>query len=256
MMELFGYKIIKGNRLDTSFFDKMKSFRHFFDTNEPITIFDIGANTGQSVRQYKSVFPRSKIHSFEPLHEPYQQLQKTGAEYSDVICNQMAVANEVGSRDFYKNTKYSPSSGFLKVNTNSQTVKNKIHPKDRLDEVDTFSKETVSMVTLDEYTKSKGIPKIDILKIDTQGFEKEVFEGAKRLLEEGQQSADKGISFILTEIIFDDIYERPSSFLTVEQALLPHGFSLYDISHIYKDLKRGRTHWVDAIYINRNHKKI
>ena len=38
------------------------------------------------------------------------------------------------------------------------------------------------MVTIDQIFKNLGLNKIDILKIDTQGFEDKVLEGCRNLL--------------------------------------------------------------------------
>jgi len=90
-------------------------------------------------------------------------------------------------------------------------------------------------------TKS-NINKIDIVKIDTQGYEPEVLEGFGRKLSD--------IDLIITELMFYDYYERSLSFTDIEKYLIPAGFQLYDISHISKNPMNGRTDWVDVIYRN------
>jgi FkbM family methyltransferase len=42
----------------------------------------------------------------------------------------------------------------------------------------------VDIITLDEFAAKHHLSKIDILKIDTEGYEPFVFQGAKRLLRE------------------------------------------------------------------------
>ena len=90
-------------------------------------------------------------------------------------------------------------------------------------------------------TKS-NINKIDIVKIDTQGYEPEVLEGFGRRLSD--------IDVVITELMFYDYYERSLSFTDIEKYLIPAGFQLYDISHISKNPMNGRTDWVDVIYRN------
>ena len=89
-----------------------------------------------------------------------------------------------------------------------------------------------------------NINKVDILKIDTQGYEPEVLDGF------GERLSD--IDVVITELMFYDYYERSLSFTDIEKYLLPAGFQLYDISHISKNPMNGRTDWVDVIYFN-NH---
>ena len=77
---------------------------------------------------------------------------------------------------------------------------------------------------LDSFIKSHDINPLDldILKIDTQGFEPEVLEGAGEML--------TNFDLVITELMFYDFYERQLSFFDIEKYLIPAGFKLYDIS--------------------------
>jgi len=108
------------------------------------------------------------------------------------------------------------------------------------------SKINVSVDTLDNICKKKGIKKIDILKIDTQGFEAEVLKGASNML--------KNIFIIELEIIFSDIYEKSSSIGAIESLLSNYGFNLWEISYIGKFAtnKYNRINFIDAQFVNLN----
>ena len=84
--------------------------------------------------------------------------------------------------------------------------------------------------------------RLDVLKIDTQGYEPQVLSGLGQMLQK--------IDVVISELIFYDYYDKKLSFSDLEKFLLPAGFSLYDISHISKNPMNGRTDWVDVIYIN------
>ena len=56
---------------------------------------------------------------------------------------------------------------------------------------------TVQVETLDNYCQRNSISKIDLLKIDTQGYDLEVLRGAKQMLSEHR----------IIEITFIDIYQ-------------------------------------------------
>ena len=81
---------------------------------------------------------------------------------------------------------------------------------------------------------------VDILKIDTQGWELEVLRGANEILKQSK--------VVLTEWRFDDIYGQQPPIHELDKILSDAGFRLWDISHIYKDLKTMRTLWIDLIY--------
>lgn len=44
------------------------------DKKEGFTIFDVGANNGQSIRRFKKLFPNSKIFAFEPQPDEIKAL--------------------------------------------------------------------------------------------------------------------------------------------------------------------------------------
>ena len=100
----------------------------------------------------------------------------------------------------------------------------------------------VEVIRLDDYMQQAGVESINLLKIDTQGFEPEVLEGLGSRLE--------NVDIVLTELMFYDYYQRSLSFSDIERWLLPAGLHLYDINHISRNPMNGRTDWVDVIYVN------
>ena len=66
----------------------------------------------------------------------------------------------------------------------------------------TKSKEIVKVTTLDSYCLEKNITQIDILKIDTQGYEDMVLKGCQDIL------SKKIISIVESELMFDNVYEK------------------------------------------------
>ena len=66
------------------------------------------------------------------------------------------------------------------------------------------SKQKVNVITLDHYCENK-IDNIDLLKIDTQGYEDKVLQGSLNNLRNNNIK-------VITEITFSDIYEKYFSF--------------------------------------------
>ena len=81
---------------------------------------------------------------------------------------------------------------------------------------------------------------LDVLKIDTQGWELEVLKGATEVL--------KNTRVVITEWQFDDVYGKPPPLHSLDKVFSDQGFQFWDISHVYKDLKSMRTLWVDLVY--------
>ncbi len=100
----------------------------------------------------------------------------------------------------------------------------------------------VDLKTIDTYCAENRITNIDILRIDTQGFELEILNRAKTFLEENK------IHIITTEIIFSEMYEKLPRHDETISLLANHGFKLVTFyPQYYKD---NRLSWTDALFIN------
>ena len=82
------------------------------------------------------------------------------------------------------------------------------------------------------------------MKIDTQGYEVNVLEGAKNTLKK------KKISIIETELILDDVYEKHATFFQIEKYLIPNNYRLVAVKPMnYNNFFEGNIFVVDLIYI-------
>jgi hypothetical protein len=77
-----------------------------------MTIFDIGANTGQFASLIHEVLPEAFIYSFEPLEECYQKFKTKEREITNFEAFNVALGDTDGEIEFYRN-EYSPSSSIL-----------------------------------------------------------------------------------------------------------------------------------------------
>ena len=102
----------------------------------------------------------------------------------------------------------------------------------------------VNVGTLDEYCLRYNIEKIDILKIDTQGYEDHVLEGAVKSIK------DDIIKAIELEIIFDDTYDRYLTFSDIERYLLPY-FRFCGIKNYNQNLFEGINFFAEILYLNK-----
>ena len=212
LFNFFGYKIAKFNTVNSTDLDKITTL--LVEDEEPI-IFDVGANLGQSIDRYKKLYPKSNIHSFEPNKH---QAKKLAIKYNDndsVVLNNVAVGEKPGNLEFYINVM-SGHSSFKKIIPNTTWLKTRSVTAGIDSKKYTVEKINSKIITLDSYCKSKNINKVDILKIDVQGYEDKVLEGAKNLLEASK------IKLIELELIFSEIYENTLSIYDVEKYLIPN----------------------------------
>jgi FkbM family methyltransferase len=141
------------------------NFRQSLNTES--VFFDVGTNAG-SFLKVLDIFAFSNVHCFEP--HPILSA-KTKEVYPHIVMNNYCLGSSNGFIDIYIP---SMSVGL------SSIVRRPVF--DRLNQV--ITKLNVKCQTLDSYCEEHAIDQIDFIKIDVEGAEKTVFEGAKRLLQE------------------------------------------------------------------------
>ena len=140
--------------------------------NEINLSLDIGANIGRYTKLLLEK-TNSKVVSFEPLPEAFNELKKIELEFSNrlKVFNLAIGENSNNLNLFYGNQKSEKASlidNLEKLSFIKDNNKNKILVKVRnLDSFNDFFKDQ----------------KIDFIKIDTEGFEYEVLKGAQKILE-------------------------------------------------------------------------
>lgn len=243
-MEFFGWKFYKKKSLDTIFFNR-NCIYNILLPNDRVTIFDIGANIGQSLIEFKNKRPDAVIYSFEPASDNFKKLEVVASGYDNCSIFKFGLGAAEGQMELtlYADTG---SNSFIPIDVDSVAVRLHTHPKVNRFLSKEIKTELCKIMTIDLFCKQNGIEYIDLIKIDVQGFENDVLDGAKETI------AAKKAKIILVEIIFDDQYGG-NSFYNIESRLFEHGYVLYDISHIYKDISVGMTSQVDAVYVQKEY---
>lgn len=136
-------------------------------------VFDVGANKGNWSKVVLDNFKDIKLASFEPVPEIYGELQKNLSGY-DLKLENIALSSEEGTADFYyyneQNGRFIGLSTFYRRNNAEKDLN--ISP----------AKITVTKSTLEKYCSQNNISKINYLKVDTEGSEKDVLVGAENLI--------------------------------------------------------------------------
>lgn len=153
------------------------------EKDEPV-LFDVGANVGNYSKLLKKIFPNSKVYAFEPHPGNYQKINKLNIDNLHTF--NLALGNDEKVVELYD---FASSEG-TELASIFHDVISDIHKRD----VSSFS---VNMRKIDDVCDAEGIKNIDFLKIDTEGNELFVLEGAKRLLE---NKAIKCIHFEFNEM--------------------------------------------------------
>jgi FkbM family methyltransferase len=213
-------------------------------TQNPI-IFDVGGNSGQSVTKFKKIFKKPIIHSFEPIKKEFNIMSEKFQNDESVILNNYALGEIEEEKKFNISVKTGASS-FNKINNNSRwlQVRSKEYNKNKNEFVKTT---TVKVSTLDKYFLNNKLNYIDLLKIDTQGYEDKVLQGSMNTFKQNK------IKAVVTEIMFDDVYDKYFSFSDIEKFLLPNNFRMVGIYLYSNSLFNNLTFFADVCYFNKNY---
>jgi FkbM family methyltransferase len=128
--------------------------------------FDVGANVGHWSEAVAGLWPDCRVHAFEVAPETFAVLQARLAPLAGrVTCHQLGLSDRVGPQPMY----YFPDAPELTGDTRR-------HVQQRSIEFE------ADLSTLDAFCRAQGIEAIDFLKIDIEGAEHRLLEGAAEAL--------------------------------------------------------------------------
>jgi FkbM family methyltransferase len=142
---------------DIQTFYKIFYFKEY-DIKFPITpkvILDCGANVGLASVFFSNKYPDAKIIAIEPEASNFDLLKKNTAPYPNVVCLQKGIWNReanltiVGGKDKW---------GFQTLESDKQT------------------QNSIPAIAINQIMEYYDLEEIDVLKIDIEGAEKELFE--------------------------------------------------------------------------------
>jgi FkbM family methyltransferase len=171
------------------------------------TVIDIGANTGQFASAIRAVLPEARIYAFEPLQVCFPRLLKRmhGHGRFEAFCT--ALGDRSGEVRFWK-SEFLESSSILEMG--------RLH-KEAFPWTSSNTSITVPIQRLDEYIGRMDLSPKVLLKIDVQGYEKQVLEGGLETI--------KAVDYLILEASMVPLYEGESSFEQIYDLLRSLGFT-------------------------------
>ncbi len=195
------------------------------------TILDVGANTGQFAYYTRYFGYKNRIISFEPVREPFNILSRF-SKYDkkwDVV--NYALGNINGEAEMFIAAN-SVSSSILEM----MPVQLAVEPGSY-----NTSKEKVSVHRLDSIINDYVSYKEHMyLKIDTQGFEKRILDGAEEIL--------RHIAGLQIELSLVELYKGESLFHELMPFIQNMGFELFSLEPVFQNKKTGQLLQADAIF--------
>lgn len=198
---------------------------------EATTVFDVGANKGQSIELFIAARPDVKIVAFEPNPVLAASLATRFAQHGVVV-----EASAVGEAD-----------GSIQFNVAERDELSSVLSLDRQSE-GPFSRDRITrtiqvpLISLDTYIAERpAITRVELLKVDTQGYDLAVLRGCFRSLR------GRVFKYILVEVNFISIYAGQCSFGEVERFLRSVGYGLVGFYEVVRNGGRC-VDWATAIF--------
>ena len=180
-------------------------------THESV-IFDVGANRGQSIKFFWKIFPNIKIYSFEPSPNIFRKLRKLSS--ANLQTYNIGLSSADGTAVFHESILDEASTFDLPdINSDWHKTKSKLL---RVDKSEMYSEIEVPIRRIDNLVDENGIRDIFLLKIDVEGHEIKVLQGAQVTFEK------RIIKNIQIERHLNDL--RVHNDAKIEELLLKHEF--------------------------------
>ncbi len=204
----------------------------YLKSQEVNVVLDVGANTGQYAKELRELGYDDRIVSFEPLSQPFTELSKKAAADPAMEAVHLALGKEEAEIDINV-SENTVSSSFLEMLPEHKEI---------VPSSGTVKTEKVQVKTLDQVFPDH-VQNGDnaFLKIDTQGFERDVIEGATEAL-----AQLKGLQ---VELTLSPLYTDQPLIEDIIALLRPHGMVPVWIEHGFKDPKTQYLKQVDGIFM-------
>jgi len=186
--------------------------KNLFKLPEEAIIFDVGANIGSMSLQFAQIVPKGHVYAFEPTNYAYAKLIRNLALNRELARRISPVQSFVSDR-----TEANPQLNAYA----SWKVDNSPHRKHPLHGGIIKSAESIPSVTLDDFCLEQDIDRVELIKIDTDGHEFSVLEGACKTIE-------KFRPYIIFEAGLYVFAERGVEFKQYMEFFTAYNYSLID----------------------------
>lgn len=198
------------------------------------TIIDIGANEGQFARQMKRLFPRARIHAFEPLPIPFAKLSHWAkTDLQKIAVYNLALGENQDKISINSHLYFQPSSSILPTTELCENTFPMVKKQEKI----IISQSTLDqeMANIDPQTMG-----MILIKLDVQGYEDRVIRGGQKIF--AQATA------CIVEISLDLLYEKQAQFRDIFYLLDPLGY--YYAGNLDQVLGRdGHVRYLNALFL-------
>lgn len=227
LLHKLGYDISKFDK-DQLGRNQFLDMERFVADSRSTTIFDVGANIGQSIERLRLHYPLSQIYSFEPSPETFRLLEARAGNWNGVAL---------------RNFAFGAAAGKAVLNQNKHSVMNSMLELGESGWGEIEKQTEVVVRTIDDFCREEQIPRVDILKSDTQGYDLEVFHGAEQMMR------DERIGMVLCEVNFAELYRNAAPLDAIFRFLVDRNFALVSFYKIH--FCGNVAGWTDVLFVNK-----
>ena len=203
----------------------------YLKDNSITNCFDVGANTGQYANFIRYAGFKGKIFSFEPQSKAFEQLNKKAKRNAQWQVYNIGLGNADG-KSVINISKNSVSSSILDINKSLVAT---------APETEYISKEEIHINRLDTFLKEINFTDRFFLKIDAQGFESKILEGAAGCF--------NSISALQLELSYVSLYKGEKLFDEMKEFIESSGFYLSSLESGFTDPQSGRLLQVEVVFL-------
>jgi FkbM family methyltransferase len=195
------------------------------------TVIDVGANEGQYALKLLEARYRDSIISVEPLRAPFDVLAAKAANNPRWEAVHAALGSEPGILTVHIAGNSQSSSVLPMLDLHEQAASASPY----------VGTEDVAAVTVDDLLRSRGLDAGRcFLKIDVQGYESAVLDGAAETL--------PTIAAVELELSLAPLYDGQALMPELVQRMEDHGLVLWSLKPAFADARNGRLLQVDGVF--------
>jgi FkbM family methyltransferase len=210
--------------------------KHFLSHYKFNLVFDVGANTGQYASNLRDLGYKERIVSFEPVASAYSVLKlKSDKDANWEVAPRFAIGEQDAEIEINVSDNTQCSSLLALTDEHLDVFPGSIYN----------TSEKIKVLKLDTVAKNflNGNGDVILLKIDTQGYEKQVIQGTKEFLPK--------ILGLQVELSLAQLYKGEMLYNEMITFLSELGFSLYAIIPGFTDIKTGKMLQMDGLFLRK-----
>ncbi len=178
-------------------------------------LIDVGSHRGEYIDKFIKEFNIKKIYGFEANPNTFKILRKNIEKFDNVIVKNFGIGYEKKKINLNENIE-SSSSSFNDLNRNSNYYKKKYFFFNFFGKKKITTPIPVDIIRLEDFLHDENLEKVDLLKIDTEGFEFNVLKGIGVKI--------NCINLIHLEHHFDDMIVKDYTLTDIHNYLKSQGF--------------------------------